>query len=160
MTRTIRRRRLENKTDYKSRLALLSSEKSRLVIRKTNKYILMQAVSSEIAQDKVILSVSSKDLLLNGWPKDKEGSLKGLVAAYLTGLLFGKKLNGKVKDLILDMGMYRNAKKSRIYSALKGAIDSGLSIPHSASVLPTEEDLKKDEKIVPLLEKLRKELKN
>ncbi len=60
--KTQRRRRLETKTDYKARLALLKSEKPRLVIRKSNRYILAQIVLSEIAQDKILFRVSSKDL--------------------------------------------------------------------------------------------------
>ena len=61
MMRTIRRRRNQAKTDYKARLAFLKSEKPRLVVRKSNKYILAQIVSSDIAQDKVLLTISSKD---------------------------------------------------------------------------------------------------
>ena len=57
-----RRRRLESKTDYKSRLALLKSEKPRLVVRKTNRYIIVQIVSSEIAQDKILVGKTSKKL--------------------------------------------------------------------------------------------------
>ena len=34
-----RRRRLQGKTDYKARLAMLKSGKPRLVVRKTNHYI-------------------------------------------------------------------------------------------------------------------------
>jgi len=158
--KTVRRRRLENKTDYKSRLALLKSGKPRLVIRKTNKYILMQVVESEVAQDKPILTVSSKELLSKGWSKENSGSLKSLPASYLTGFLLGKKLNGKIKNLVLDTGMYRNTGKSRLYSALKGAVDAGLEIPHSKDIFPEEEDLKKDKKIYLIFEKVRKELNN
>jgi len=35
-----RRRRIASKTDYKARLSLLKSEKPRLVVRKTNRYII------------------------------------------------------------------------------------------------------------------------
>ena len=154
--RTIRRRRFENKTDYKSRFGLLKSGKPRLVIRKSNRYIVAQLITSNMAQDKVEINVLSKDLLANGWPKDKIGSLKSLAAAYLTGFLLAKK--SKSKEAILDAGMYRSVKKSRIYAALKGAIDGGMKIPHNVESLPTMEDLKRNEKTAKLLE-LTKEIK-
>jgi large subunit ribosomal protein L18 len=58
-----KRRRRECKTDYKNRLNLLKSESTRIVIRRTNKYFIAQAVDSYEAQDKVVCSVSSKDLI-------------------------------------------------------------------------------------------------
>jgi len=89
--KTLRRRRKEAKTDYKARLNLLKSNKPRLVIRKTNRYIIAQIVESNLAQDKVIADFSSQDLLEKGWPKEKAGSLKSLQAAYLTGFGLVKK---------------------------------------------------------------------
>jgi len=66
--KTIRKkRRRESKTNYKLRLGLLKSGLLRIVIRKTNRYILLQVVESNEAQDKALISVSSKDLLKNGW---------------------------------------------------------------------------------------------
>ena len=158
MTRTIRRRRFENKTDYKARFGLLKSGLPRLVIRKSNRYIIVQLVASDTANDKVIATAISKDLLAKGWPEDKAGSLKSISAAYLTGMLLASKVKKTNKSAILDMGMQRNVKGSRIFAALKGAIDSGLQIPHSSESLPTEQDLKKNEKILQIFEKLRKEL--
>ena len=63
MRRTFRRRRKEQKTDYRARLALLKSQKPRLIIRKTNRAIIAQIVVSEGAQDKVLITVTSRDLL-------------------------------------------------------------------------------------------------
>lgn len=84
MSRTIRRRRHEGKTDYKARLALLTSRKPRIVIRKTNRYVIVQLIESNAAQDKVIAGISSKSLLNNGWSAEKSGSLKSKAAAYST----------------------------------------------------------------------------
>jgi large subunit ribosomal protein L18 len=138
--KTIRlRRRRENKTDYKNRLNLLKSGKDRIVIRKTNKYVVVQAVNSNEAQDKVIAGVSSKALLNNGWDKKFEGSLKSTPACYLTGLLLAKKL-GK-GEFIIDMGMARNKAGNRIYAVVKGLIDGGLKIPASEKVFPSEDRL-------------------
>ncbi len=150
-----RRRRLQKKTDYKSRLALLKSGLPRLVIRKTNRYIIAQIVESEIAQDKVLAYTNSKSLLQNGWPNESLGSLKNIQAAYLTGLLLGKSLKEKPKEIILDIGMHRNIQKARLYAVLKGALDSGLLIKHDSAVLPTDEDLKANEKFAPLISKLK-----
>ncbi len=145
--KTIRRRRKTAKTDYKARLALLKSEKPRLVIRKTNRYITAQLVESEIAQDKTLAKATSKELLEKGIPKESEGSLKSLPAAYLTGYLLVKKLKEQPKEVILDIGMHRNVHGARIFAALKGAVDAGLNIPHNPESFPSEEKLNSNEKI-------------
>lgn len=134
--RTIKRRRFEQRTDYKARLAMLKSVHPRVVVRKTNRYMLIQLVRSQNAQDTVVLSVSSKELLDNGWPANLSGSLKSLAAGYLTGLLAAKKITTTSKHAILDMGMHRNAKKGRIYSVLKGLVDGGVTIAHGPESLP------------------------
>jgi len=151
MTRTLKRRRAEARTDYRTRLTLLKSGKPRLVIRKTNKYIIAQLIESKQAQDFVICGVSSKDLLSKVWPKDAAGSLKSLPAGYLTGFLIGSNKKHKIKEAILDLGMHRNISKSRIYAVVKGAIDAGLSIPCAAEVLPTLEEISKNPKVGKLI---------
>lgn len=158
MTKTIRRRRKENKTDYKARFHMLKSEKPRLVVRRTNKYMVAQIVESEIAQDKVIAKVTSKDLLTKGWPKEKEGSLKSLPAAYLTGYLLVKSMKAKVNEAIFDMGLQRNIKGSRIYAVLKGAIDAGLKIPHNPESLPEMERIESNEKLKTVFSKVKEKL--
>lgn len=134
--KSIRRRRHERKTDYKARLTLLKSGKPRLVIRKTNRYFIAQIVESKVAQDHIVLGVTSKQLLGFGWPADKSGSLKNKSSAYLTGYLLGVKAKAKAPEAILDLGMYRNIQKSRLYAVLKGALDAGLKVPHSSEALP------------------------
>lgn len=138
-----KRRRHENKTNYSKRMKLLQGRKSRVVIRKSNKYIILQYVESKAAQDAVKASTISKDLLDYGWPKEKMGSLKSLGAAYLTGLLFGKKIN-KLAPAILDLGLIRSTKESRAYSAVKGINDSGFKLPCGEQVFPTEERIKSE----------------
>jgi len=153
-----KRRRHEQKTDYNARLSLLKSSKPRLVVRKTNRYMIVQIVKSQDAQDTVILNVTSKDLLGNGWPEAQSGSLKSRVAAYLTGYLAAKSaLKIGVKEAILDMGMHRNVKNSRIFALVRGAIDGGLALPAGAESLPTDEDLAKD-KNSSLIDKIRSKL--
>ncbi len=141
--RITKRRRTENKTDYKARLMRLKSQMPRIVVRKTNKYILVQHVQSEEARDKVLLGISSKELLKHGWEKEKAGSLKSIPAGYLTGLLLGIKIHKKVKEgAILDLGMIRNVKKSRIYAVLNGLVDAGVKIKHKKEIFPEEKRIR------------------
>lgn len=159
MGKTIRRRRLEHKTDYKARLALLKSRSPRLVVRKSNRYIVAQLVISEIAQDKVLATANSKELIEKGWSKELAGSLKSLPAAYLTGMLLGNKVKAQHKSAIADLGMYRNVKKSRLYAVIRGFIDSGMQLPCDKSMLPTDEDLQRQDKTKSLFTKVKGALK-
>jgi|SRR3989344_3331155 len=153
--KTVKKRRLKRKTDYKSRLALLKSEMPRLVVRKTNRYLIAQIVKTEISQDYVLLSKSTKDLLSLGWPIEKSGSLKNLNAAYALGFKIGTEAQkNKVKEVILDFGMHRNKHKSRIYSLLKGALDSGLKIEHSPNVLPSLDEINKNKELTEIVKKI------
>jgi large subunit ribosomal protein L18 len=153
-----KRRRLEAKTDYKSRLALLQSGMPRLVVRKSNRYMTAQIVKSELAQDKVIAGATSKILLSKGWPKEMSGSLKSLPAAYLLGLVIGKfAVKAGIKKAILDIGMNRNIKNSRLYALLKGALDAGMEISCGKDVLPSMEIIK-NTKIKELFDKIAAEI--
>jgi len=138
--RTIKKRRRKGKTDYKARINLLKSSLPRVVIRKTNRYILVQYVESDEAADKVISSASSRELFKYGWEKEKSGSLKSIPACYLTGMLMGKKIKGK--EVILDIGLARDTKKGRIYAVLKGLVDSGVKIKCGKKEEPGEKRLK------------------
>ena len=139
-----KKRRISGKTDYAARKSLLKSGKARIVIRKTNKYILIQYVKSFEAKDKIILGVSSYDLIKRGWPKEASGSLKSISAAYLTGYLAGKEIQAKEKkpEAIVDLGLYRNIHGSRLHAAVKGLIDSGVKLNANAKAFPTEERIK------------------
>jgi large subunit ribosomal protein L18 len=137
--RTMKRRRRESRTDYKLRTGLLKAGIPRIVVRRTNKYFILQAVESVEAQDKVISTITSKDLLKNGWDAKAGGSLKSIPAGYLTGLLLAKKL-GKGK-FIMDLGMARTESGSRVFAVVKGLIDGGLDISANEEVFPSEERL-------------------
>jgi len=139
-----KKRRRERKTNYKKRLILLKGNYPRLVVRKTNKYIIMQIIESKHAQDKVLCSVNTKELLKYGWAEDKKGSLKSLPACYIGGLLLGKKVKN-VKKFILDSGLAPSTKGSRIYACVKGISDSGIEIEHDEKILPSEERIKQIE---------------
>jgi len=156
--RTIRRRRKQGKTDYKARIGFLKSGKARIVVRKTNRYVLGQIVVSDVAQDKVLVGANSRELLSLGWPKEATGSLKSLPACYLTGFLLGKKSN-EIKEGVFDIGLNRNIKKSRLYAFLKGVLDAGIQIPHDEKVLPDYESFKKNEKVGKDLDKIKENIK-
>lgn len=141
MRKISKKRRIKGKTDYKARIELLKSGFPRIVIRKTGNYINVQYVVSKEAKDSTLIGVTSHELLKHGWPESASGSLKSIPAAYLTGYLAGKKIiNSKNnKKVILDIGLQRNVKASRIYSALKGLVDAGMDINFNEKVIPADE---------------------
>ncbi len=133
------RRKRIGKTNYKKRLKLLSAKKPRLVIRKSLNNIIAQIVEYNPKGDKIILSTHSRELMKYGWNLN----LGNLPSAYLVGLLIGiKAVKKNIKSAILDIGLQKSVKGSRIYAVLKGCIDAGLDIPHSPEILPTEERIK------------------
>ncbi len=147
------RRRREGKTDYKQRLRLLKSGKPRFVVRKSINNVTCQIVEYSKDGDKTIVSVNSNDVKKIGW----KGNPGNLPAAYLVGLLCGSRANKKkIKDAVLDSGLYVSTPGSRIYSALKGAVDSGLKISHSEEILPKEERIR-GEHIAALAKKIKSE---
>lgn len=132
---------------------MLESGKPRIIIRKSNKYIIIQYVESKIAQDSVKKAISSNELLEYGWPKEKIGSLKSIPAAYLTGLLFGKSIKD-LKPAVFDLGLARSTKGSRIYAALKGLVDAGFDIPHGKEIFPEEKRIQ-NENVKDFFEKVK-----
>lgn len=132
------RRKRENKTNYYKRLNLLKSDKPRLVVRLMSNTILLQIVKFEPTGDKVLASAKSTELKELGW--NYKGS--NIPGCYLTGYLLGKiAKEAKVTDAILDIGFQTTEKGSRIYSAVKGAIDGGLNVPADESIFPDKDRL-------------------
>ena len=132
------KRRRENKTNYRKRIALLKSDKTRLVIRRSLSNITVQFVNFLPKGDETIASATSAELKKLGW--SRTGNIP---ASYLTGLLAGKKAKDKkIDEAILDLGLNISTKGSRIYAALKGVLDSGIKVPHSEDILPSEDRIK------------------
>lgn len=133
------RREREGKTDYKKRLAFLKSGKIRIAVRISNKNILCQAIKYDGKMDSVIASATSEELVKDfGW----KGAGANIPASYLVGYLCAKKtVKAKEEEAILDTGFAEIVKGSKVFAALKGAIDGGLTIPHKEDVLPPEERL-------------------
>jgi len=127
---------MEGKTDYRKRLALIKSGKPRLVIRKSNKHILLQLVDFNVNGDRIITSSHTTYLRKLGW----QFSGRNMPAAYLAGLRLGiLALEKNIKDAVLDSGLHPSVKGSVIYSAMKGVIDAGVNVPHSKEILPDEQ---------------------
>ncbi len=139
-----KRRRRENKTDYKLRLTLLKSRRPRIVVRRTNKYFIAQVIESVEAKDKVVVGITSKDLIKNGWDKKFEGSLKSIPAGYLTGLLLAREIEkskAKGSRFVLDLGLARTLRGNRNYAVVKGLVDGGLDLSANEEVFPSDERL-------------------
>ena len=133
------RRKRQGKTNYKKRLKLLLAEKPRLVIRVFLKNTYAQIVEYVPEGDNIVASATSRDLEKLGW-KHNKGNVP---AAYLTGLLAGKKaVEAGVKEVILDLGLRSPSKGSRIYACLKGVVDAGLEVAHSEEIFPDESRIK------------------
>ncbi|KAG9232829.1 putative 60S ribosomal protein L5 [Amylocarpus encephaloides] len=162
------KRRRVGKTDYYARKRLITQAKNkynapkyRLVVRFTNRDIVMQIVTSEITGDKVFAAAYSHELKAYGI----EHGLTNWAAAYCTGLLIARRVLSKLgldKDFtgveeadgeytlteaseeegrrpfkaFLDVGLARTSTGARIFGAMKGASDGGILIPHSENRFP------------------------
>jgi len=154
------KRRRQCKTDYYARKRLIIQDKNkygapkyRFVVRFTNKDIMVQIFKSTLTYDKVMVAAYAHELTRYGI---KLG-LTNYAAAYCTGLLAARRLNKKIgldkmypgntEDLgeyyevealdernpfccLLDVGLKPTTTGSRMFGALKGAVDGGLDIPH------------------------------
>ncbi|PFH57287.1 hypothetical protein XA68_15257 [Ophiocordyceps unilateralis] len=164
------KRRRQGKTDYYARKRLITQAKNkynapkhRLVVRFTNKDIIMQIVTSEINGDKILVSAYSHELKAYGI---KHG-LTNWAAAYATGLLIARRVLSKLGldehfagveepdgeftlteaaetddgerrpfKAFLDVGLARTSTGARVFGAMKGASDGGILIPHSEKRFP------------------------
>jgi large subunit ribosomal protein L18 len=136
-TRVPFRRRREGRTNYRTRLALLKSQETRLVVRRTNGNVIVQFVDWTQTGDAVKATAVAQELKGMGW----EGSAKNTPAAYLTGLLAGKRAaQAGVESAVLDIGRHTPTKGSRVFAALKGVLDAGIDVPHGGEdIYPSEE---------------------
>mmetsp|Transcript_8249 Transcript_8249/g.20361 ORF Transcript_8249/g.20361 Transcript_8249/m.20361 type:complete len:295 (-) Transcript_8249:58-942(-) len=132
-----------------------ATPKYRLVVRFSNKNITCQIVYATLTHDVVVASAYSKELPEYGL----NFGLTNYAAAYCTGLLIARRVLTKLgladtyKGLaeasgedymveevddaprpffcLLDVGLKRTSTGSKVFAALKGALDGGLDIPHS-----------------------------
>ncbi|MGA2121059.1 MAG: 50S ribosomal protein L18 [Methanoregula sp.] len=133
------RRRREGKTDYYQRTRLIVADVPRMVVRKTNRHIIVQLVTAELDGDRTLVAANSAELEKYGY----KGSTSSTPAAYLTGMLFAVKAKkAKQESAILDIGLNRATPGARVFAALKGAVEAGLAIPHGEEILPSDERAK------------------
>lgn len=134
--RVMFRRRRQKRTDYRMRKTMIVSKALRLVVRTSLSNTQMQVAQALLIGDKMLASANSKSLASYGW-RAPSGNIP---AAYLTGYLLGKRaVAAGLEEAILDIGLTRNTNGARVFAALKGATDAGLSIPHDEGVLPSNE---------------------
>lgn len=120
------KRRARALTNYRKRLALLKSRLPRLVVRKTNRSVIVQISEFTPKFDRTIVSADSRDLRSFGW-----SPRANLPTAYLTALLCAKRaLKAGAKKAVLDVGLSSPTKGSLTFAALKGALDGGLEVAH------------------------------
>ena len=130
------RRRRKGKTDYHQRFNIIRGGWLRFVVRRSQKHTLCQVVEAKREGDYTKVSSHSKELEQYGW----NVATSNIPAAYLTGYLCGLRARKKgIKKAVLDLGLERVVKGSRIFAALAGAHDAGLDIPLNEEVLPPEE---------------------
>jgi large subunit ribosomal protein L18 len=150
------RRRREGKTDYRARLKLIRSGKPRLVVRRSNKHTVVQLVGYDEKGDRILASSTTGQLKESGWT----GSTCNTPAAYLAGLLAGRRaFRASVTEAVLDLGLIRPSKGSKVFAALKGVLDAGVQVPHSDEVLPTDDRIRGDHLKKPEMAKLFEEVK-
>ncbi len=124
------RRRREGKTKYRTRFAMLKSRKPRLVVRKTNRDLVVHIVNYYPEGDRTLLKVTKKDLEAKGWVVNSN-----MPTAYLYGLLIGKKAKEKkIEEAILDIGLHTPTKNSIVFAVAKGANDGGLKVKLGAEL--------------------------
>ena len=130
------RRRREGKTDYRRRLALLKSGKTRIVVRRSLKQIQVQFINYAEQGDKILISSTSSDLVK--YYKWKHAT-SNTPAAYLTGLLAGKKaIDLGISEGVFDIGLQVPVKGSKVFAALKGIHDAGINCYVSEEKIPDE----------------------
>jgi len=163
------RRRREGKTDYYARKRLVTQAKNkynapkyRLVVRFTNKDVIVQIAYARLQGDFILVAAHSRELPRYGI----NHGLTNWTAAYATGLLCARraltklgladkyegvaapdgtyKLTQALEDddaprpfkCYLDVGLKRTSTGSRVFGAMKGASDGGVFVPHSEKRFP------------------------
>jgi large subunit ribosomal protein L18 len=133
------RRRREGRTDYYKRTHLVVADRPRMVVRRTNRYIIVQLVEAGMEGDRTLVAANSKELAQYGFL----GSASSTPAAYLTGMLFGvRALNTDHTGAVLDIGLHRATSGARVFATLRGAVEAGLDIPHGEAILPGDDRVK------------------
>jgi large subunit ribosomal protein L18 len=133
------RRRREGKTNYYQRTKLVVADVPRMVVRKTNRHIIIQLVTADMDDDRTLVAANSAELEKYGYM----GSTSNTPAAFLTGILFAVKAKkAHYSNAVMDIGLHRATPGARVFAALKGAVEANLDVPHSEEILPSDERVK------------------
>ena len=133
------RRRREGKTNYAARMKLVSYDKSRLVVRLSNANAVVQIIDYAPEGDLTLASAVSKELSKYGYL----GGANNISGVYLTAYLAAKRALAKgIDEAILDIGLKSPIKGSKVFAALKGAVDAGLYVPHGDFIFPADERIR------------------
>jgi large subunit ribosomal protein L18 len=105
-------------------------------VRRTNTKTIVQVAEYRLGGDRILAHATSKELEGMGW----SASSKSVPAAYLTGLLAARRaVAAGVGGAVLDSGLLKPSLGGKVYSALRGALDGGLEVPHSEEIFPSED---------------------
>jgi len=127
----------------------------RLVVRFTNKDVICQIAYAKLKGDVIVAAAYARELKRYGLTV----GLNNYAAAYATGLLLARRVLSKFNlaekyvgkadvtgemynvepmadgpqpfRAVLDVGLARTTTGAKVFAALKGAVDGGLSVPHS-----------------------------
>lgn len=133
------RRRREGKTDYRTRLALLKSGETRVVVRSSNRNVVVQFVNYTEQGDVVVAAAEARELPEMGYKPAGNNT----PSAYLTGRLAAVRAKeAGVEAGVLDIGRANPQKGGVLFGALKGVVDGGVEIPAGEGVFPAEERLR------------------
>lgn len=129
------RRRREGKTNYRKRLALLKGGGARVVVRTSNRNVIIQFINYDEAGDQVVASAESRELVEMGY----KSAGNNTPSAYLAGRLAAVRAKEKGIDAgFLDLGLAHPHKGGVIFAALKGVVDGGVAVPAGEGVYPDE----------------------
>lgn len=132
------RRRREGRTDYRRRLKMLTTKRTRVVVRPSLNNVVIQFVNYGEDGDSMVAQASAVDLRKLGF----DAHTGNMPAAYLAGVLAGKRAkDAGIEAAVLDVGDHAPIPGSRLFAVLAGILDAGVTVPHSEDVLPLEDRL-------------------
>ena len=132
-------RKVRKRTNYPQRLKFLKSGLIRIVIRKSNKHMLVAFVETTSGRDIVLCSAKSLELKKLGYTL----ACGNVVSAYLTGYLCAKKFLKMKKnaDCIVDFGLAKVREGTRLFASVSAICDSGVKVRVDYKMFPKKERL-------------------
>jgi len=148
-----------------------NTPKYRLVVRLSNNIVTCQIAYATIKCDRILAAAYSSELPRYGATITKKGGQKNYPACYATGLLLARRVLAKIGldksyqgvvkadgayyrvkqgaedtrspfKVFLDVGLTRTTTGSRVFGAMKGAVDGGLFVPHKPKRFPGNKTMK------------------